>query len=227
MIEHTAKLVWITPEAEATMAYIARVSNPKNQQSKSLRLLEYCIEHGHWSVFEQAYASIEIKTIRAISAQILRHRSFTFQEFSQRYSAVISEDQSLPDQRLAGATNRQSSLPVNIDTITNKQMQALTDADSAISYAYECYENLLDAGFATETARFVLPLCSPTTLYMTGSIRSWLHYIELRSNNDTQEEHRVIAKAVAEILEQHIPVTMAAWRRTHENNSDDSIEDET
>lgn len=214
MTNHTASLVWITPKAELTMAYIARVSNPKNQNSESLKLLEYCIKHKHWSVFEQAYACFAIETNRAISPQILRHRSFTFQEFSQRYSAVIAEEQHLPDQRLAGATNRQSSLPLDVDNMTDDQMRALTDADSAIAYAYECYDNLLDAGFATETARFVLPLSTPTKLYMTGSIRSWLHYIELRTQSDTQLEHQLIAKAIGEILAEEIPVTYKAWKNT-------------
>ena len=214
MTNHTASLVWITPKAELTMAYIARVSNPKNQNSESLKLLEYCIKHKHWSVFEQAYACFAIETNRAISPQILRHRSFTFQEFSQRYSAVIAEEQHLPDQRLAGATNRQSSLPLDVDNMTDEQMRALTDADSAIAYAYECYDNLLDAGFATETARFVLPLSVPTKLYMTGSIRSWLHYIELRTQPDTQLEHQLIAKAIGEILAKEIPVTYKAWKNT-------------
>lgn len=216
MTNHTASLVWITPKAELTMAYIARVSNPKNQNSESLKLLEYCIKHKHWSVFEQAYACFAIETNRAISPQILRHRSFTFQEFSQRYSAVIAEEQHLPDQRLAGATNRQSSLPLDVDNITDEQMRALTDADSAISYAYECYDNLLDAGFATETARFVLPLSAPTKLYMTGSIRSWLHYVELRTQSDTQLEHQLVAKAIGEILAEEIPVTYKAWLNTQD-----------
>jgi thymidylate synthase (FAD) len=216
MINHTASLVWITPKAEATMAFIARVSNPKNQNSESLKLLEYCIRKNHWSVFEQAYACFAIETNRAISPQILRHRSFTFQEFSQRYSAVITEYKHLPDQRLAGATNRQSSLPLDPDNITNEQMMALTDADGAIAFAYECYDNLLDAGFAAETARFVLPLSAPTKLYMTGSIRSWLHYVELRSQPDTQLEHQLIAKAIGEILAEEIPVTYKAWLNTQD-----------
>jgi len=216
MINHTASLVWITPKAEVTMAFIARVSNPKNQNSESLKLLEYCIRKNHWSVFEQAYACFAIETNRAISPQILRHRSFTFQEFSQRYSAVITEYKHLPDQRLAGATNRQSSLPLDPDNITNEQMMALTDADGAIAFAYECYDNLLDAGFAAETARFVLPLSAPTKLYMTGSIRSWLHYVELRSQPDTQLEHQLIAKAIGEILAEEIPVTYKAWLNTQD-----------
>jgi thymidylate synthase (FAD) len=129
---------------------------------------------------------------------------------------VITEYKHLPDQRLAGATNRQSSLPLDPDNITNEQMMALTDADGAIAFAYECYDNLLDAGFAAETARFVLPLSAPTKLYMTGSIRSWLHYVELRSQPDTQLEHQLIAKAIGEILAEEIPVTYKAWLNTQD-----------
>jgi thymidylate synthase (FAD) len=211
-----AKIVWITPNAEPMTAYIARVSNPKNQNSTSMGLLGYCIRKNHWSVFEHAYACFEIKTTRAISAQILRHRSFTFQEFSQRY-AVVDNAIHLPDQRLAGATNRQSSLEVDVDSMTDKQMRALVDADGAIQYAMECYEELLEVGFATETARFILPLCTPTTLYMTGSIRSWLHYIELRSKDDTQKEHREIANKITDILRTEIPIIMEAWDKKQNN----------
>ena len=185
------RLVSITPDAEKTMAYIARVSNPSNQENeKYAGLLRYCIKHNHWSVFEQATMTLEIETTRAIAAQILRHRSFTFQEFSQRYAdAKLLETIELPELRRQDSKNRQNSIddldPKVVDTL-NKQMITL------FSSAYSLYNQMLEDGVAKECARMVLPLCTPTKLYMTGSCRSWIHYINLRSAHGTQLEHMKI-----------------------------------
>lgn len=204
-----AKLVWITPEAEKHIAYCARVSNPANQDNPEIsRLLKYCIKHGHWSIFEMASMCVEIKTTRAISAQILRHRSFSFQEFSQRY-AVVEDGIELPEIRLAGATNRQSSLPLP-DELTQNQQNCLNDARLMLIEHQVIYTNLIKAGIAPETARMFLPLCTPTTMYMTGTIRSWIHYVQLRTKIDTQKEHRGIAVAINNILWDNIPTTMQA-----------------
>lgn len=204
------RLVSITPDAEALIGYCARVSSPQNQGKDATRLLRYCIRHGHWSPFEMAHAVMEIQTTRAISAQILRHRSFSFQEFSQRYAEVETPPRD-PDQRLAGATNRQSSLPVDWRYAPLGQLAALNEGQKAVQASWRAYKALLDAGFATETARMVLPLCTPTRLYMAGNIRSWLHYIELRKKSDTQEEHRVIAENIHAILQRTIPTIMSAF----------------
>lgn len=206
----SAKLIWITPDAEETIGYCARVSSPHNQGKDASRLLRYCIRHGHWSPFEISSACIEIQTTRAISAQILRHRSFSFQEFSQRYAEVT--DQPLdPEQRLAGATNRQSSLPVDWHKATPDQLSAIRESMDAVRASWSAYKALVDAGFATETARAILPLCTPTRLYMAGTIRSWLHYVDLRKKPDTQEEHRVIAENIHAILKRNLPITMSAF----------------
>lgn len=187
------KLVQCTPNPEENMAYIARVSNPNNQENPSFEgLLKYCINHEHWSVFEQAYMTLEINTTRAIAAQVLRHRSFTFQEFSQRYadSSLLSETIPLPDLRRQDVKNRQNSVddldPFLIQSL-ELQMQTL------FSSAMNLYHQMLDSGVAKECARNVLPLCTPTRIYMTGSCRSWIHYINLRSSNGTQKEHMDIA----------------------------------
>ena len=176
----TVKLVSITPDAEQLMAYIARVSNPSNQDNeKYAGLLKYCIKHNHWSVFEQSTMTLEIETTRAIAAQILRHRSFTFQEFSQRYAQTTSlGDIELPELRRQDAKNRQNStddLDPEITDKFNRQMITL------FSSAKSLYEQMLSQGVAKECARMVLPLCTPTRIYMTGSCRSWIHYINLRS----------------------------------------------
>ena len=186
------KLVSITPDAEKMMAYIARVSNPSNQENeKYAGLLKYCIKHNHWSVFEQATMTLEIETTRAIAAQILRHRSFTFQEFSQRYADTqLLETIELPELRRQDSKNRQNSIddldPKVVDTL-NRQMNTL------FSSAFALYNQMLEDGVAKECARMVLPLCTPTKLYMTGSCRSWIHYINLRSAHGTQKEHMDIA----------------------------------
>jgi len=205
-----AKLVWITPEAEKHIAYCARVSNPANQDNPEIaRLLKYCIKHGHWSIFEMASMCVEIKTTRAISPQILRHRSFSFQEFSQRYA--VAEKPDVPEQRLAGLYNRQSSLALpHFDELNTEQQTALRLAEQSIEASHEAYKALVVSGIATETARAILPLATPTTMYMTGTIRSWIHYVQLRTKMDTQQEHRDIAVAINNILWDNIPTTMQA-----------------
>ena len=188
------KLVTVTPDAEQLMAYVARVSNPSNQDNeKYAGLLKYCIKHNHWSVFEQSSMTLEIETTRAIAAQILRHRSFTFQEFSQRYAASTSLGEiELPELRRQDTKNRQNSTddldPKMVETL-NKQMNTLFSSSLAL------YNQMLESGVAKECARFVLPLATPTRLYMTGSCRSWIHYIQLRSAHGTQKEHMDIANA--------------------------------
>ena len=205
------KLVWITPDAEKVIGYCARVSNPSNQDNPDVaRLLRYCVGHGHWSIFEQASMCVEIKTTRAIAAQILRHRSFAFQEFSQRYATVV-EDIEVPEMRLAGAHNRQSSLPLpKIEELTKEQQDALYLVGSAIEFCTDVYRDLIAQGMAAETARMVLPMCTPTTMYMSGTIRSWIHYVQLRTRQDTQLEHRDIAQRVQNIMLEHLPIIMEA-----------------
>ena len=180
------KLVMVTPDAESQMAYIARVSNPKNQDNDDFAgLLKYCIKHGHWSVFEQAYMTLEINTTRGIASQILRHRSFTFQEFSQRYADVGLLDAGIPvpDLRRQDITNRQNS----VDDIPVEQKNNLRNKIALhFEEAEKLYNELLEEGVAKECARFVLPLATPTRIYMTGSARSWIHYINLRSGHGTQ-----------------------------------------
>jgi len=199
------KLIWITPEAEQVIGYCARVSNPANQDNPDVsRLLSYCIKHGHWSIFEMASMCVEIKTTRAIAPQILRHRSFSFQEFSQRY-AEVHDFPVLGQMRLAGTTNRQSSQPLperGFDT------DLILDAELAVSRSYWTYNKLIKAGIAAETARMVLPLCTPTTMYMSGTIRSWIHYVQLRTDEDTQLEHREIAESIKALMAEHLPITM-------------------
>ena len=198
------QLVSITPDAEKTMAYIARVSNPSNQDNeKYAGLLKYCIKHNHWSVFEQSSMSLEIETTRAIAAQILRHRSFTFQEFSQRYAASTSlGDIDLPELRRQDTKNRQNStddLDPELVEKLNKQMITLFSSSKAL------YESMLKQGVAKECARMVLPLCTPTRIYMTGSCRSWIHYINLRSAHGTQKEHMEIAEACRKVFTEQFP----------------------
>ena len=213
----TARLISITPDAEKTMAYIARVSNPANQENDNYSgLLKYCIKHNHWSVFEQSTMTVEIETTRAIAAQILRHRSFTYQEFSQRYAdAKLLETIELPELRRQDNKNRQNSIddldPKVVDTL-NKQMITL------FSSAYSLYNQMLEDGVAKECARMVLPLCTPTRIYMTGSCRSWIHYINLRSANGTQKEHMLIAKAVKKIFIEQFPAVSEAleWQKSLE-----------
>jgi thymidylate synthase (FAD) len=199
------KLIWITPEAEQVIGYCARVSNPANQDNPDVaRLLSYCIKHGHWSIFEMASMCVEIKTTRAIAPQILRHRSFSFQEFSQRY-AEVHDFPILGQMRLAGTTNRQSSQPL---PERGFDPDIILDAELAVSRSYWTYNKLIKAGIAAETARMVLPLCTPTTLYMSGTIRSWIHYVQLRTQEETQLEHREIAQSIKALMAEHLPITM-------------------
>ena len=202
-------LISVTPDAEQHMAYVARVSTPKNQDNdKFAGLLKYCIKHGHWSVFEQAYMTIEINTTRGIAAQILRHRSFTYQEFSQRYAdSNLLGDIELPELRRQDDKNRQNSIddldPEMVDKF-NRQMNTL------FSSAFSLYNQMLKAGVAKECARFVLPLATPTRIYMTGSCRSWIHYIKLRSAHGTQKEHMDIANACKDIFAENFPAVSEA-----------------
>jgi thymidylate synthase (FAD) len=194
------------------MAYVARVSNPNNQDNPSFEgLLKYCVNHQHWSVFEQSYMTLEIETTRAIAAQILRHRSFTYQEFSQRYadSSLLGFGNSIPipELRRQDKKNRQNSID-DLDPFTvqklEMQMQTLFDSSMAL------YKQMLDSGVAKECARNVLPLCVPTRIYMTGSCRSWIHYITLRSSNGTQKEHMDVANACKDIFIEQFPTVALA-----------------
>jgi thymidylate synthase (FAD) len=208
------RLVSVTPEAEKTMGYVARVSNPQNQENPNVAgLLKYCIKHNHWSVFEQAHMTLEIETTRGIAAQILRHRSFTYQEFSQRYADVnwLESGIPVPDLRSQDTKNRQNSID-DIPTDTKKDLQAYISRHFA--EAMDLYNELLRQGVAKECARFVLPLATPTKIYMTGSVRSWIHYIELRTANGTQKEHMDIAKECQCIFAGQFPICAEAlgWK---------------
>jgi thymidylate synthase (FAD) len=206
----TVKLISVTPDAEKHMAYCARVSNPANQDNEKFSgLLKYCIKHQHWSIFEQAYMTVEIETTRAIAAQILRHRSFTFQEFSQRYadSSLLSEKIPLPELRRQDTKNRQNSID-DLDAFEsqNMEIQMTTLFDSAMAL----YKQMLERGVAKECARNVLPLCTPTKIYMTGSVRSWAHYIDLRTANGTQKEHMIVAEGVRDVFKEQFPAVSEA-----------------
>ena len=206
----TVKLISITPDAEKNMAYVARVSNPKNQDNdKFAGLLSYCIKHGHWSVFEQAYMTVEINTTRGLAAQILRHRSFTYQEFSQRYADanLLSEKIPLPKLRRQDTKNRQNSTD-DVDPYIVQKYDILMEEHFKSSM--DLYNKMLEDGIAKECARFVLPLSTPTRIYMTGSCRSWIHYINLRSAHGTQKEHMDIANACKSIFCEQFPVVSQA-----------------
>ena len=204
------KFVSITPDAEKMMAYIARVSNPSNQQNENYSgLLKYCIKHNHWSVFEQSSMTLEIETTRGLAAQILRHRSFTFQEFSQRYAdtKLLDTEIPVPDLRSQDTKNRQNS---NDDIPQEKKEEYQALIARHFEDSMNLYNALLSEGVAKECARFVLPLATPTRLYMTGSCRSWIHYINLRSAHGTQKEHMdVVAKARSIFVEQFPSVSEA------------------
>ena len=206
----TVRLISVTPDAEKTMAYIARVSNPANQDNENYAgLLKYCIKHNHWSVFEQSTMSLEIETTRGIAAQILRHRSFTFQEFSQRYAdaSFLGEEIPVPDLRRQDTKNRQNSIDDIADDVKSKfQLKIQEHFKSSM----ELYKELLDNGIAKETARFVLPLATPTRIYMTGSCRSWITYIALREKSGTQKEHMDIAKECKRIFGEQFPTCYEA-----------------
>jgi len=200
------KLISVTPDAETTMGYVARVSNPNNQSNPAVAgLLGYCIKHGHWSVFEQAHMTVEIETTRGLAAQILRHRSFTFQEFSQRYADtnLLADEIPVPDLRSQDLKNRQNSID---DIPKNKKKDYQEKIAEHFVESMDLYNELLAAGIAKECARFVLPLATPTRLYMTGSVRSWIHYIDLRSAHGTQKEHMDVVAAIREIFKRQFPI---------------------
>ena len=204
---HTVSLVHTTPDAEKLIAYMARVSNPNNQDNPdSERLIKYLIKHRHWSPFEMVNMCVEIETTRSVAAQILRHRSFSFQEFSQRY-AKVTKPAALPHLRRQDLQNRQNStddLPIGTIKEFNVKMNSYFELGEAL------YEEMLLAGVAKECARDVLPLCTPTKLYMNGSLRSWLHYTDLRCANGTQLEHKQIADQVKDLIEQEFPTVYSA-----------------
>jgi len=205
----TIKLISVTPDAEKTMAYIARVSNPNNQDNEKFAgLLRYCIKHNHWSVFEQSSMTLEIETTRAIAAQILRHRSFTFQEFSQRYAdSNLLGAIELPELRRQDDKNRQNS----IDDLDKEVVEKLDkQMNTLFSSSFSLYNQMLEVGVAKECARMVLPLATPTRIYMTGSCRSWIHYINLRSAHGTQKEHMNIAKECMKIFVEQFPAVSEA-----------------
>ena len=204
------KLISVTPDAEKHMAYVARVSNPKNQDNEKFAgLLKYCIEHGHWSVFEQAYMTVEINTTRGLAAQILRHRSFTYQEFSQRYADanLLSEKIPLPKLRRQDKKNRQNSTD-DVDEWVVQKYDILMEEHFRNSM--DLYNKMLEDGIAKECARFVLTLSTPTRIYMTGSCRSWVHYINLRSAHGTQKEHMDVAEGVRQVFREQFPTVSEA-----------------
>ena len=203
-------LISVTPDAEKTIGYVARVSNPNNQGNPKVEgLLRYCINHGHWSVFEQAFMTLEISTTRGLAAQILRHRSFTYQEFSQRYadSSLLGDKIPLPQLRKQDTKNRQNSTD-DLDEFLVQDYEL--EMEKLFDSSMKLYQSMLKSGVAKECARFVLPLATPTRLYMTGSVRSWIHYIDLRSANGTQKEHMDIANAVRDVFIEQFPICAEA-----------------
>ena len=204
------KFVSITPDAEKTMAYIARVSNPSNQENEKYSgLLKYCIKHNHWSVFEQSSMTLEIETTRGLAAQILRHRSFTYQEFSQRYAdtKLLDDNIPLPKLRKQDLKNRQNSTD-DLDEFLVQDFEL--EMAKLFESSMNLYNRMLEQGVAKECARFVLPLATPTRLYMTGSCRSWVHYINLRSAHGTQKEHMNIAEECRRIFTEQFPAVSEA-----------------
>ena len=203
--EKEVKLISITPDSENLIAYCARVSSNQQDNPSISKLLRYCIKHKHWSVFETAYLTVEINTSRAISAQILRHRSFTFQEFSQRYAAV--PDFITYDARRQDKKNRQAS----IDDMSIEDRHWFSVAQDRVqTLTASLYLDALDKGIAKEQARFLLPMSSRTKIYMTGNIRSWIHYLELRTGIETQKEHRDIARQIKKIFKEELPIISGA-----------------
>ena len=206
----SVKLISVTPDAEKMMAYVARVSNPNNQENPNYaKLLGYCIKHNHWSVFEQAFMTLEIETTRGLAAQVLRHRSFTYQEFSQRYadSSLLADQVPMFDLRRQDTKNRQNSID-DIDDYVKQEFEIKIRRH--FDDAMVLYQSMLDMGIAKECARFVLPLATPTRMYMSGSVRSWIHYITLRSANGTQKEHMEIAEACKKIFVEQFPTCAEA-----------------
>jgi len=206
----SVKLISVTPDAEKLMAYCARVSNPSNQDNDNYsKLLAYCIKHQHWSIFEQAFMTVEINTTRGLAAQILRHRSFTFQEFSQRYAdaTLLAEDIPTFELRRQDNKNRQNS----IDDISDEtKVKWNVQIREHFSKAKAIYDGMISDGIAKECARFVLPLATPTRLYMSGSARSFIHWIQLRTAHGTQKEHMIIAEETKRIFSEQFPTVSEA-----------------
>jgi len=206
---HFVSLDWITPHAEAVVAEHARVSTKEPKREEYKKLLKYCIKHGHWSVYEQVCASFSIYTSRAISAQIMRHRSFHYQELSQRYSDPTDVLSQLSDKcwdfdlRAQDTLNRQNSLPYPNEDVKEEIKQEIREVYNSVE---ALYDRMLQLGFAKECARNILPMCSPTRLHMQGTLRDWIFYVGLRARPDTQAEHRVIAKQIGENLADYVPV---------------------
>lgn len=207
-----ATLKYIQPDAEEFMIHLARVSSDNQDNPEYEKLLNYCMKHGHWSVFEMVDVVMEIYTSRAIAAQILRHRSFHFQEFSQRYADPSKIELDLPNMRRKGSTNRQSSVAFE-DQETQFQMD--NKALAPILVAIRAYDDLVKSGVALESARMVLPMCIGTRLYMKGTVRDWLHYCRVRMDKHTQEEHRLIATDCWNVLREVLPVTTMAFHKYH------------
>ena len=206
----SVKLINVSPDAEKHMAYCARVSNPNNQENEKISgLLKYCIKHQHWSIFEQAFMTLEIETNRGIAAQILRHRSFTFQEFSQRYadSSMLADKIPVFDLRRQDTKNRQNSID-DIDPFVKQEFEI--KIKKHFEEGMKLYQEMLGSDIAKECARFVLPLATPTRIYMSGSVRSWIHYIDLRSANGTQKEHMDVALACKEVFKEQFPTISEA-----------------
>ena len=206
----SVKLISVTPDAEKMMAYVARVSNPNNQENPNYaKLLGYCIKHNHWSVFEQAFMTLELETTRGVAAQVLRHRSFTYQEFSQRYadSSMLADKIPMFDLRRQDTKNRQNSID-DIDPFVKQEFEIKIRRH--FDEAMVLYQSMLDAGIAKECSRFVLPLATPTRIYMSGSCRSWIHYINLRTANGTQKEHMDLAEGCKKIFVEQFPTCAEA-----------------
>ena len=206
----SVKLISVTPDAEKMMAYVARVSNPNNQENPNYaKLLSYCIKHNHWSVFEQAFMTLELETTRGVAAQVLRHRSFTYQEFSQRYadSSMLADQIPMFDLRRQDTKNRQNSID-DIDPFVKQEFEIKIRRH--FDEAMVLYQSMLDCGIAKECSRFVLPLATPTRIYMSGSCRSWIHYINLRTANGTQKEHMDLAEGCKKVFIEQFPTCAEA-----------------
>jgi len=210
---HSVEYVHSTPEGDDLVAYMARVSNPNNQNNKetSLKLIKYLIKHKHWSPFEMVSMCVKINTTRSIAAQILRHRSFSFQEFSQRY-AEVTQFPVIQDLRRQDPKNRQNSID-DVDDYTKQDCEVRLQ--NHYQHSIDLYNHMIKAGIAKECARDVLPLATPTTLYMHGNLRSWLHFVDLRSSNGTQLEHMNIANQIYELIALHFPKCYAGFTDSH------------
>lgn len=202
------QMVNITPDAEESIVYMARVSNPSNQDNKNISgLINYCIKHKHWSIFEMATMTVEIECSRAIARQILRHRSFSFQEFSQRY-AEVTDGPILSEVRMQDTKNRQNSIPTDDEAVAHLFHSAQMELWSK---AVELYHRCIKSGIAKEQARVLLPEgMTPTRMYMSGNIRSWIHYLDLRCDKSTQKEHRAVAESIKVMFKEELPFVAQA-----------------